>query len=138
MTIPSRSYQPESWNEYKMLVLAELERLNDCVEKLRDRHDNILHEHDKILADRISELSKNFAVKLQDLENNVKISDIDIDKKFIESVRLLGARIKKLEDESLTNTAINSKQGRIAFWTAVITIFSSLVTSIISLIISLS
>lgn len=130
MAIPSRSYQSESWNEYKRLVLAELERLNDCVEKLRERHDAITLEHEKELSNKIAELSKNVMTRINELDHQIQSLNSGVN---IELINEMPNRIKKLENDALTNEALESRKSKVTLWTAIITIVCSLIASIVSL-----
>ena len=39
--MPSPTTKLNDWIEYKRLVLAELERINECIQKLQDGHLNV-------------------------------------------------------------------------------------------------
>lgn len=133
----NRPYQAESWNEYRRLVLAELDRLNECIEKLRERHDHTTEEYERALTAKIAELSKSITRQLRDAETRMKDSISDANIKSGDAITEVLRRLQKLEENSVSDYISDSKNGRLAFWTAVISIFGSLVASIISLVISI-
>lgn len=64
-TTPSNKLN--DWIEYKRLVLAELERINDCIEKLQDGHLNLATQihlcqtDKKEIQDELEKLRKQIA-----------------------------------------------------------------------------
>lgn len=133
----SRPYQAESWNEYRRLVLAELERLNECIEKLRERQDHTTEEHERLLTAKIAELSANIIRQLHESETRMKDSVFDARSHSNEAMTDVLRRLQKLEDNSISDYISDTKNGRLAFWTALVTILGSLVASLISLAMSI-
>lgn len=131
MTIPSRSAQSDNWNEYKRLVLAELERLNDCVEKLRERQDSTILNWDKDASDKISSIA-------QTLTDRIKEADLEVQVNVDKDIEVIKNRLNKLEQELNKNDLSEFRKSRLAFWTAVVTILGSLIASVISLVIALT
>lgn len=134
MSIPSRSSSSENWNEYKRLVLAELERLNDCVEKLRDQHTNIITGHDKDIAEKLAEVIAKTNARIKDIDLSLKK---EITVTIRREIGIISDRIKKLEKDSKDNNIKEHKNTSLAFWTTVLTVVCALITSIVSMIISI-
>lgn len=130
MSIPSRNSGSETWNEYKRLVLAELERLNDCVEKLRDQNSRIISGHDRDVAKKTAEIIAKTNARIKDLEASIQ-------REFYKETETIKLRIQNLEGEAKENNVKEYKTSSMSFWTAIITIIATFVTSVISLIISL-
>jgi len=124
------NYENEhDWSEYKRLVLSELERLNQAVEKLKDQcveiQSNIASELSKTsdkINDKISLMDKEYPslVDLNDLR---------------EEINKIEKRFHFYKKEQQVDATITSKWG---LWAAVITIIGSLIASGISLVIALS
>lgn len=119
--------QDGGWYEYRRLVLAELERLNDCIEKLRAQDDiNKKENHEELLSiiqESTRRLTDQFTSSVSNMDNQI---------------RDLYARIQDLENankDGLYNQIndVENKKSVMAFWTAVITIAGSLIMSLISL-----
>lgn len=130
MAINSRSQQSETWNEYKLLVLAELERLDDCLNKLREQHITYQQYNTKLLSRRISDLNKEINQRVKESDEGVLL----ITTKDIESVL---NRVIAMEELIKQTDIAELRKNKINFWTATITIFGSLVVSLIGLIISI-
>lgn len=138
--------QADSWSEYKRLVLAELVRLNDCVEKLRDEHSSFRHEE---LSQRVSRIYKvvQDAIKESDAKVLDKVGrDMDIIRRQIQELDDFKKQLDRFDvkkkigeiEEILEREGMHKRRkGKLELWTAIITIVGSLTISIISLIISL-
>lgn len=130
MTKNSQNSGPiDDWTEYKRLVLSELERLNQAVDRLKDQCVEIqtyvqseINTAKSTLTEKINEFDKShpdhkhladFKKELDDLEKSLKL-------------------FKKEQQHDAT---ITSKWG---FWAAIISIVGSLIVSTISLIVALS
>lgn len=116
------------WTEYKRLVLSELERLNQAVEKLKDQcveTQTLLHyEINKVresLNQRINDLDRNHPTKLEVEQFKRELDELD--SKFID-----------YREEQQVDASIAHRWG---FWAAVVSIIGSLIVSITSLIITL-
>lgn len=118
----------DDWTEYKRLVLSELERLNQAVEKLKDQCVEIqsyiqteLSKARESLNDKINSLDKEHPT--HDQLTAIKDELDDIEKRFL-----------AYKKEQQKDTTVASKWG---LWAAVISIIGSLIVSIISLIVAL-
>jgi|3_EtaG_2_1085321.scaffolds.fasta_scaffold00152_39 hypothetical protein len=118
--MPPRS---DGWNEYKRLVLAELERLNQAVEKLREQS----VDADKQIAKELVELRESLSKTMTKVVNK---GDEDIKKE----VAALDAKFSSFRSQSHRDDKISSSWG---FWGAVVGMITSLVVAIISLIVTL-
>ena len=117
----------DDWTEYKRLVLSELERLNQAVNKLKDQCVEIqgyiqteINRARETLYDQIITLDKN-------TPSNAQIDT------FKKQVGEFEKRFSEYEKEQQRDSIISNKWG---FWTAVVSIIGSLI-SIISLIVAL-
>lgn len=114
--------ESDSWNEYRLLVLAELERLNECVERLRTQDVNSLRE----CRQEITKISRSLSEKVQRLADT---SDSEI-----KSVK---DRLNTLEQTGVFQDYTERTKNHWAIWAAVISIVVTLITSIVSLILSI-
>lgn len=114
----------DNWNEYRRLVLAELERLTQVIEKMRDQHAII----DKEQVDSENRI-RNDLTKLMDEKQAESVRE------FKKELSDLEKRIMHNLEERRTYTHTSSKWG---FWSAVISIIGSFIVSTISLIVALS
>lgn len=119
----------DDWTEYKRLVLSELERLDQAVEKLKDQ----CIEIQSYIQTEISAARE----RLGD-----KINNLDKDHPTHEQISALKNELDELEkrflsysQEQQVDTSIASKWG---LWTAVISIIGSLIVSIVSLVVALT
>ena len=125
---PSRKSETQSdgWNEYKRLVLAELERLTQATEELRKQ--NIQSE--KETQDKLNKLRDDAYKRISD-KHKETISDI---KKLLSDFKKELADLEKqfniYKKEQRKDITITSKWG---FWAALISIIGTLIISIISL-----
>lgn len=103
--------QPESWNEYRLLVLAELERLDECVEKLRSQDSTTIRECRQEMA--------------------------RVGKSAGAAITLLTSRITTLEQSGISADHAERTKNSWALWAAIISIVTALLTAIASLVISL-
>jgi hypothetical protein len=112
MPAPTRkSITEESWAEYRLLILAELERLDECVERLREQDNVVMRESRQEIARTCRKVATSLHGKIDPL-----IKRIDI-----------------LESQGKEDSHSDKRKDRWAFWTAVITIIGSLIVSLISL-----
>jgi predicted nucleic acid-binding Zn-ribbon protein len=119
----------DDWAEYKRLVLSELERLNQAVEKLKDQ-----------AVELQTYIQSEIASAREGL--NEKIAKLDKGHPTHEQVAAFKKEIDELEKRFLSfkrdqqhDSTISSKYG---LWAAVISIIGSLIVSIISLIVALN
>jgi seryl-tRNA synthetase len=111
------------WNEYKRLVLAELERLNQAVEKLREQS----IESDKQLQKELHELRQSIQ---ETLTEHVDKGDADI----TAAVEKLEAKFSTFKSQYHKDDKESSSWG---FWGAIVGMITSLIVAIISLIVTL-
>lgn len=116
------------WTEYKRLVLSELERLNQAVEKLKDQ----CVETQTLLHYEISKVRESLSQKINDLDRSHP-SNLEIEQ-FKRELDLLDTRFLTFREEQQVDASIAHRWG---FWAAVISIVGSLIVSITSLIITL-
>jgi sRNA-binding carbon storage regulator CsrA len=119
------------WDEYKRLVLAELERLDQATEKLQEQSVAVDKEAAEAIVSlreelytRISEKQKAIA---QDYEKRIRDLKKEVDR--------LEKQFNAYKKEQQTDSTISSKWG---LWAAVISIIGSLAVAIVSLIVALS
>lgn len=121
-----KSETPNGWNEYKRLVLRELERLTQATQELRDQ--NTLSE--KETQNKLNKLRDDIHKRIGD-KHKETISDA---KKLLSDFKKELADLEKqfniYKKEQRKDTTITSKWG---FWAAVISIIGTLIISIISL-----
>jgi hypothetical protein len=127
---PSRIDVPiiDDWTEYKRLVLSELERLNQAVEKLKDQCVEIQHNIQietgtirESFSDKINNLNKDHPTHNQMIAVQHDLDELD-------------QKFSSYKKDQQKDSTIASKWG---FWAAVISIIGSLIVSIISLIVAL-
>lgn len=116
------------WTEYKRLVLSELERLNQAVEKLKDQ----CVETQTLLHFEISKVRESLNQKINDLDRNHP-SNIEIEQ-FKRELDELDSKFLIYREEQQVDATIAHRWG---FWAAVISIVGSLIVSITSMIITL-
>tara|TARA_R110000751_G_scaffold37630_7_gene91046 strand:- start:62 stop:481 length:420 start_codon:yes stop_codon:yes gene_type:complete len=119
----------DGWTEYKRLVLSELERLNEAVEKLKDQCVQV----QSYIQNEISKVRESLLVQISQIDKNHP-SHAELAK--------FEKQLMNLEQE-LSNYYSQQQEGSIeshkwGFWAAVISIIGSLVVSIISIIIALN
>lgn len=116
------------WTEYKRLVLSELERLNQAVEKLKDQ----CVETQTLLHFEISKVKESLSQKINDLDKNHP-TKLEIEE-FKRELEELDSKFLLYKEEQQVDVTVANRWG---FWAAVVTIVGSLLVSIISLIIAL-
>jgi hypothetical protein len=127
MPAPSRkSSSDESWVEYRLLILAELERLNECVDRLRDQDASAV-------SDMRAEIARTCRKVAAHLDLRVETSTTI----HATATQALADRVSSLELAGHQDSHSSKRKDRWAFWTAVITIIGTLIASIISLVLSL-
>ena len=112
------------WNEYKRLVLAELERLNQAVEKLREQS----IDADKLITKELNELRESMAKTMGHL---VEKGYADIKKEM----KALDTKFSAFESQFHRDDRASSSWG---FWGAIVGMVTSLIVAIISIITILS
>ena len=108
------------WAEYRRLVLSELERLNDAVEKLKDR----CIEIQSYIQEEIGCTKEMFNDKLIHYPNHEQLKSI------LRNVETLGQELSSYKKEQEHDSVLSNRWG---FWAAVVSIVGSLVVSIVSL-----
>jgi hypothetical protein len=118
----------DGWTEYKRLVLSELERLDEAVEKLKD---HCVQVQTYIQAE-IAKVRESLLVQINEIDKKHPsyIELTKVEKQLINLEQELSKYYGQQKDESVES----HKWG---FWAAVIGIVGSLITSIISLIVTL-
>lgn len=119
----------QDWTEYKRLVLSELERLNQAVERLKDQ----CVETQTLLHHEITKVRESLSQRMVDLDRNHPThGEIEQFKRDLEELdtKFLTYKEEQQEDTSIAH--------RWEFWAAVISIVGSLIVSGISLVITLS
>lgn len=119
----------DDWTEYKRLVLSELERLNQAVEKLKDQ----CIEIQTFIQTEISASRESLNEKIANLDKAHPTHEQLA--AFKREVDELEKRFLAFKKEQQVDSTISSKWG---FWAAVISIIGSLIVSTISLIVALS
>lgn len=118
----------DDWTEYKRLVLSELERLNQAVEKLKDQCVEIQSHIQTELASARESL-------------NEKINNLDKDHPTHAQITAVKEELEEIEKRFLAYKKEQQKDSTIAskwgFWAALISIIGSLIVSIISLYVAL-
>ncbi len=127
MSAPNRKPSPdESWVEYRLLILAELERLNECVERLREQDASVIREARQEIATTCRKMSAYLNERLQTTNTSHTFA-----------IQTLVDRIATLENAAKWDSQTEKRKDKWAFWTAVITIVGTLIASIVSLVLSL-
>jgi len=103
----SPSDKLNDWIEYKRLVLAELERINDCIEKLQDGHVDVATQIHKCQTDK---------------------------KEIMKEIAKVHEEFQKLQKEVTDHHPATIPEGRWKFYAAIATVIGSAIVSIISLI----
>lgn len=121
----------DGWNEYKRLVLAELERLTQATEKLKDQS----IECQKEIADDLIKFKETIYTRIankqrESAENIEKIAEI-----LKKEIHDLEQQLNSYKERQQEDTTVTSKWG---FWASVISIAGSLIVAIISLFIALN
>mgnify|MGYP002627982923 CR=1 FL=1 len=118
----------DDWTEYKRLVLSELERLNQAVDKLNGQYTEIqtyvqseISAVKESLNDKINELDKCHPNHTQFVAFKTEIEAIE-------------KNLKSFQKEQQHDSTAASRWG---FWAAIISIVGSLIVSVISLIVAL-
>jgi len=111
------------WNEYKRLVLAELERLNQAVEKLREQS----IESDRQLQRELLELRDQITSTLSTV---IDKGDADIKAE----VKIIEKNLHEFKAKFHQDDKASSSWG---FWAAVVSMVTALIVSIISLVVTL-
>jgi|CXWL01.1.fsa_nt_gi hypothetical protein len=106
MNIKNGREQQESWNEYRLLVLAELERLDECVDKLRSQDITTVRE----CRQEITIIGK--------------------------SLTTLARKIATLEQNGVSADHAERTKNSWALWAAIITIAAAMLTAIAGLVTS--
>ena len=127
MPLPTRSSQ-DGWNEYRRLVLAELQRLNDCVEKLRtdqeDMRKDINISYGKVYR-AIANNDKGADRELHELEERIASTlnkDMQALNSKIEEIKVSFTKaIDDINNTLNTSGVEDLGKNKVAFWTAVIT-----------------
>lgn len=119
-----RDDNTDDWTEYKRLVLSELERLNQAVEKLKDRCTEI----QSYIQDEISNTKEMFNDKLRHYPNHEQLKGI------LRNIETLGKEFSTYKKEQEQDTTESNRWG---FWAAVVSIVGSLLVSIVSLAVAL-
>lgn len=120
----------DDWAEYKRLVLAELERLNQAVEKLREQ---------SIEADRsIERMCHAVRDELISLQNTMS-SDISLgykqaDQEVIKKLKSVENNFDTFRNQFHKDDKASSSWG---FWAAIVGMVTSIIVAIASLIVSL-
>lgn len=122
--MPNSDKPPDGWNEYKRLVLAELERLNQAVEKLREQ---FISAEIKVTKD-LSELQTSIT---EALDKVIEKGDKDISKE----VTALENNLRDFKRRFHKDSKDSNTWG---FWAAIIGMITSLAVAVISLVITLS
>jgi len=116
------------WTEYKRLVLSELERLNQAVEKLKDQ----CVETQTLLHFEITKVKESLNQRISDLDRSHP-TNIEIEQ-FKRELDELDSKFLVYKEEQQVETFVAH---RWEFWAAVISIVGSLIVSVTSLIITL-
>jgi|32_taG_2_1085360.scaffolds.fasta_scaffold15892_2 hypothetical protein len=118
----------DGWTEYKRLVLSELERLDEAVEKLKDHCVKV----QSYIQDEIAKVRESLLVQINEIDKNHPsyIELTKLEKQLINLEQDLSNYYSQQQEESVES----HKWG---FWAAVIGIVGSVITSIISLIVTL-
>lgn len=126
----SRKVDLNGWNEYKLLVLKELERLTQATEKLRDESIQCKQE----VSDEIGKLRDGIHQRITDeTKQLIKTSNKEI-VGLKNEINDLGKRFNAYKKDQQKDTTTTNKWG---FWAAIISIIGSLIVAVISLIIAL-
>jgi len=114
----------DDWAEYKRLVLSELERLNQAVEKLKDQ---CVTTQNQIQVE-ISRVRESLNSKINDF-GMVHPTKVEIEQ-FKKDLEVLEGKFHLYTKEQQEDYSVANKW---AFWGAVVTIIGSLVASLVSL-----
>lgn len=128
---------PESWNEYKRLVLSELVRLNDCVEQLRTDSANFQQYNSAEMFRLLNKVENSMHLRMKEYDEQVHASISKDIEATLDKLTNLESEFKNREMGAYKNSVRELKKDKIAFYTAIVTIFGSLVVSIISLLLAI-
>jgi len=119
----------DGWTEYKRLVLSELERLDEAVEKLKD-HCVLVQSY---IQEEIAKVRESLLVQINEIDKSHP-SYIEL-AKLESQLDNLEQEISSYYDKEKENSLESHKWG---FWAAVISIIGSLIVSFVSLFIVLN
>lgn len=119
----------DGWTEYKRLVLSELERLDEAVEKLKD-HCVLVQSY---IQEEIAKVRESLLVQINEIDKSHP-SYIEL-AKLENQLDNLEQEISSYYGKEKENNLESHKWG---FWAAVISIIGSLIVSLVSLFITLN
>jgi len=129
MPMPTRS-SSDSWNEYKRLVLSELQRLNDCAEKLRTDQEKLRIEMSK----SYDIIYKSTDEKIKTCGEAIMLANAERVEQYSNSIQKdmsdLNAKINALNETIEKSGVQELKKHSITFWTSIITALVAVITII--------